>query len=65
MKLSVAICSAIACAASASAPNSPITKAAALNSPTSNRSVPPIGSPIRQMVRRRCASGRHQRPKRR
>ena len=51
MKQKAAICSAMACAASSSAPIRPMSSAAALKIVTSKASVRPIGTPIRQSLR--------------
>ncbi len=62
MKASDGIWMAMAWAASASALISPIRNAAALKIVTSNASAAPIGSPVRQIWRKRGQSARHRRP---
>lgn len=62
MKLTEAICKAIACAASCAAPIRPIRKAAALKIVTSKASMPEIGAPSLSSSMKRGQSARQKRP---
>ena len=65
MKVIPAVCSAIACAATAAAPNQPMAMAAALNTPISSSMLPLIGRPSRTTSASLPRSGRQKRPSRR
>ena len=64
MKVKAASCSAMACAATDSAPIRPIRKTAVLKTVISSASVTAIGRPSRQTSRNRSQSGRQKRPNR-